>query len=70
VRSKNVLRVREKRNKLQTIKSGKANWIGHILHKNCLLKHGTEGKVEGKMEVTGRRRRRRMRLLDDRKEKI
>jgi hypothetical protein len=25
----------------------KAEWIGHILHRNCLLKHVTEGNVEG-----------------------
>jgi hypothetical protein len=25
----------------------KAEWIGHILHRNCLLKHVIEGKVEG-----------------------
>jgi len=29
----------------------------------------TEGKIEGRMEVTGRRRRRRKHLLDDLKEK-
>jgi hypothetical protein len=26
-------------NILRTIKRKKANWIGHILHRNCLLKH-------------------------------
>ena len=25
------------------------NWIGHVLHRNCLLKHVIEGKVEGRM---------------------
>jgi hypothetical protein len=25
----------------------KANWIGHILRRNCLLKHVIEGKLEG-----------------------
>jgi len=43
---------------VQTIKRMKANWIGHSWHRNCLLKQVIEGKVEGKMEVTGRRRRR------------
>ena len=47
----------------------KANWIGHILHKNCLLKHVIKGKIEGRIEVTGRRGRRRMQLLDNFKEK-
>jgi len=41
-----------------------ANWIGHIVHTNCLLKHVTGGKTE----VTGRRERRRQQLLDDLKE--
>jgi hypothetical protein len=30
-----------------------ANWIGHILCRNCLLKHVIEGKIEGRKEVTG-----------------
>jgi len=33
---------------LQTVKTRKAYWIGHILCMNRLLKHGTEGKIEGK----------------------
>jgi hypothetical protein len=32
----------------------KANWIGHILHRTCLQKHGLEEKIEGRIEVTGR----------------
>jgi hypothetical protein len=43
----------------------KANWIGHVLRRNCLLKHVTGGKIEGRVEVTGRRGRRRKQLLDD-----
>ena len=43
----------------------KANWIGHILSRNCLLNHGIEGKVEGMIDVTGRRGRRRKGLLED-----
>ena len=39
VRNEEVLhRVKEERNILHTIKRKKANWIGHILRKNCLLK--------------------------------
>jgi hypothetical protein len=49
--------VKEERNILQTIKTMKANWIGHILCKNYPLKHVIEGKIEGSMEVTGRRGR-------------
>jgi hypothetical protein len=46
-----------------------ANWIGHILRRNCLLKHVIEGKLEGRIEMTGRRGRRSKQLLDDLKEK-
>jgi hypothetical protein len=35
----------------------KANLIGHILHRNCLLRDVIEGKIKGRIEVTGRRRR-------------
>jgi hypothetical protein len=41
------IRVKEDRNILQTIKRRKANWIGHILCRNCLLKHFIEGKIRG-----------------------
>jgi len=34
----------------------------------CLLKHIIEGKIEERIEVTGRRGRRRKQLLDDRKD--
>jgi hypothetical protein len=56
-------------NMLRTINRRKANWIGHILRRNCLLKHLMEGKLEGKIEMTGTRRKRRKQLLDDLKEK-
>ena len=38
---------------------------GHILRRNCLLKHVTEGNTEEKTEETERRRRRRTQLLYD-----
>ena len=41
------------------------NWIGHILRRNCLLQRVIEGKTKGGIEVTGRRGRRRRKLLDD-----
>jgi hypothetical protein len=48
VRKEEVLhRVKEERNVLQTIKIRKANWIGHILRRNCPMKHVTDGKIEG-----------------------
>jgi len=34
------------------------------LRRNCLLKHAVEGKIEGRIEVTGRRGRRRKQILD------
>ncbi len=46
-----------------------ANWIDHILHRNYLVKHVIEGKIEGKIEVTGRGGRRCKQLLDDLKGK-
>jgi hypothetical protein len=50
VRNEEVLhRVKEERNILHTIKRRKANWIGHILHRNSLLKHVIEGKLEGRI---------------------
>jgi hypothetical protein len=47
--------VNQERNILHTVKRRKANWVGHILRRNCLLKHVIEGKIEGRIEVTGRR---------------
>ena len=47
VRNKEVLhRVREDGNILHTVKRRKAKWIGHILSRNCLLKHIIEGKID------------------------
>ena len=60
-----LLRVNEQRNILHEVKKRKANWIGHILRRNCLLKQVIEGKVKGEMEVT----RRRKKLLDDLKDR-
>jgi hypothetical protein len=53
VRNDEVLqRVKEESNILQTIKRRGANWIGNILHRNCLLKHVMERKTWGRIEVT------------------
>ena len=49
-----LLRVKEQRNILHEISKKKANWIGHILHRNCLLQRVTVGKIKGRTEVTGR----------------
>jgi hypothetical protein len=45
--------------------SRKANWIGHILRRNCFLNHIIEGKIKGGIEVTGRQGGRRKHPLDD-----
>ena len=42
-----------------------ANWFGHVLRRSCFLRHITERKVEGIIEVTERRGRRHQKLLDD-----
>jgi hypothetical protein len=60
-----LLRVSEQRNILHERRKRKANWIGNILRRNCLLKHVTEGKMKGQIEVTRIRGRRRKKLLDD-----
>jgi len=53
VKNEVLQRVKEERNILHTMKRRKANWIGHILYRNCFLKHITDGKIEGKREVMG-----------------
>ena len=63
-----LLRVKEQRNILHEIRKRKVNWIGHILRRNCLLQRVIEGKIKGGIEVTGRRGRKRRKLLDDLKE--
>jgi hypothetical protein len=69
VRNEVLRRVKEERSILNTIQRRKANWIGRILRRNCLLKHVIEGKVDGRIEMRGRRGRKRKQLLDDLKEK-
>jgi hypothetical protein len=49
VRNEEVLhRVEEERNRLYKVNRRKANWIGRILHRNCLIKHVIEGEKEEK----------------------
>ena len=65
VRNEEVLhRVKEEGNILHTIKTRKANWIGHILRTNYSLKH----IIGGKFDVKGRRGRRPKQLLYNLKE--
>jgi hypothetical protein len=66
VRNEDVLlRVKEQRNILHEIRKRKANLIGYILRRNCILERVIEGKIQGRIEVTGRQGRRRRKLLDD-----
>ena len=43
-----LLTVKEQRNILHEISKRKANWIGHILRRNCLLQRVIEGKIKGR----------------------
>jgi hypothetical protein len=65
VRNEVFQRVKEERNTLQTLKRRKAKWNNRILRMNCFQKHVTYGKIEGWIDVTGRRGRWRKTLLDD-----
>ena len=56
-----IQRVKEERNFLHKLKRRKADWIGHTVCRDCLLKHAIEGNIEG----TGRRGRRHKGLLND-----
>jgi len=50
VRSEVLQGVRKEKNILQTITRKKANWIGHILRRSCVLKYVIEGKIERRIE--------------------
>jgi hypothetical protein len=56
-------RVKEERNIIYTINGNKVKWICHNSRNTSLLKHVLEGKMEGNIEVTRRRGRRRKQLL-------
>ena len=52
-----LLTVKEQRNILHEISKLKANWIGHILRRNCLLKLVIEGKIKGGGDRSDRKTR-------------
>jgi len=64
-----LLKVKEQTNILHEISKRKANWIGHILRRNCFLQRVNEGKIKGRIIVRYRRGRRRRTLLDDLRER-
>jgi len=49
----------------KTIKRKTANWIGHILRRNCMQRLVIKGMKEGRIEARGRLRRKRKKPLDD-----
>jgi hypothetical protein len=49
-----LLSVKEQRNILHKISKRKANWIGHIVRRNCLLQRVIEGQIKARIQVTGR----------------
>jgi hypothetical protein len=58
VRNEEVLHtVKEETNILHAINRRKANWIGHILRRNCLLKHSIKGKIERGKKSGGKTRK-------------
>jgi hypothetical protein len=70
VRNEDVLlRVKEQRNILHETRKRKAKCIGHILRRDCLLQRIIEEKIKGGIEVTGRRGRKRKKLLGELKER-
>jgi hypothetical protein len=52
-------RVKEERNILQKMKRWKPDYIGRVVGSNSFLKHVVDRKIEGRIEVAGRRGRRR-----------
>jgi len=64
VKNKVFNRLKEARDNLRTVKKkeGQLDW-SHV-RRNCLLKHVSDGEIEGKNEVRGRRVERRKQLPD------
>ena len=54
---------------LYEISKREANWICHILSRNCLLQRVTEEKIKGGIEVTERPRRRRKKIVGELKDR-
>jgi hypothetical protein len=47
VKNEVLPRVKEQRNILHEIRKRKANWIGHILRRHCLLRQVIQGEIKG-----------------------
>jgi len=60
--------VQEQRSLVYVIKQRQANWIGHVLRHDCLLKTVLEGKMEGR-GPRGKPRRKMLDLLVEQEDK-
>jgi len=60
--------VQEQRFLVHVIKQRQANWIGHLLRHDCLLKTVLDGKMEGKW-ARGKPRRTMLDLLVEQEDK-
>jgi len=58
-----LYRVKDERNIVQIIKTGKSNWIGHIKIRNCRPKYVIGEKVDGRIDVMIKRGIRRKQIL-------
>jgi len=56
-------RIKEETNILPTVNRRQAKFIGHTLRRNCLLKCVIEGRIEGRVNVTGRKEKDWMNLM-------
>jgi hypothetical protein len=43
---RSIPQIQEDKNFLRMVKPSKTNWICHILHISCILKHSIEVKIE------------------------
>ena len=59
---------KKERNIWHRVKRRRANWIGHRMRRNCLLNTWLKEKIQRRIEVTKKWRRRRKQLLNDLKE--
>jgi hypothetical protein len=64
VRNDKMLHREKRKGTAHAIRRRKANWVGHILRRNRVLKH----VIEGKIKVQGSGGRSRKQLLDGLKE--
>jgi hypothetical protein len=49
VREMKIYYIVKERNILPIIKRRKANWIGHVLHRNCPQKYIIDESIEGRI---------------------